>query len=252
MAKGLKRWLLALTCAPVLSVGVLPATRALAQAATAPAAASASKPGFDLTGTWWVTQPEGAAGFKPDPPLKPDAMKVWQEVNRRRAAGENFRDKSGLCLPEGMPLIITRVYPIEVHQTAKMITIIYEYENNVRWIYMDGRPHPKPDDIIPTYMGHSIGHWEGDTLVVDTIGMNNEPDIQPGVPHTEKLHIVERMKLTPEGFVDQITMDDPNILTQPWVTQKRYKKSDAALQEYHCLPQNNHFTVDADGVLRPH
>jgi hypothetical protein len=252
MAERFKYWLGAMVCAPLLSAGVLLSSPAVAQSPSPPATATASKPAFDLTGTWWVTQPEGAAGFKPDPPLKPEAMKVWQEVNRRRAAGENFRDKSGLCLPEGMPLIITRVYPIEVHQTAKMITIIYEYENNVRWIYLDGRPHPKPDDIIPTYMGHSIGHWEGDTLVVDTIGMNTEPDIQPGVPHTDKLHIVERMKLTPEGFVDQITMDDPNILEQPWVTQKRYKKSDAELEEYHCLPENNHFTVDADGVLRPH
>ena len=234
------------------AAGVLAAALSSAHPAAAQAPAPPTKPGFDLTGTWWVTQPEGAAGFKPDPPLKPEAMKVWQEVNTKRAAGENFRDKSGLCLPEGMPLIITRVYPIEVHQNAKMITIIYEYENNVRWIYLDGRPHPKPDDLIPTYMGHSVGHWEGDTLVVDTVGMNTEPDIQPGVPHTDKLHIVERMKLTDEGFVDQITMDDPNILEKPWVTQKRYKKSDAELQEYHCLPENNHFTVDKDGVLRPH
>ncbi len=234
---------------------------ALALMATAPAQAAtdplnprpanaAAKPTFDLTGNWWVTQPEGAAGFKPDPPLKPEPMKVWQEVNDKRAGGENFRDKSGLCLPLGMPLILTRVYPIQVVQDAKKITIIYEYENNVRWIFIDGRPHPGPDDLIPTFMGHSIGWWEGDTLVVDTIGMNEEPDIQPGVPHTKDLHIVERIKLTPEGFNDELTLTDPNLFEKPWVTAKRYKKSDSELQEYHCLPENNHFAVGADGVLR--
>ena len=207
-------------------------------------------PAFDLTGVWWVTQPEGAAGFKPDPPLKPDAQKVLDEVNRLRGEGLNARDKTGNCLPAGMPLIMTRVYPTQIMQQPKLITIIYEYENSVRWIFMDGRDHPQGDDLIPSYYGHSVGWWEGDTLVVDTVGMNTEPDIQPGVPHTDKLHIVERIKLTPEGFVDEMTMTDPNIFTKPWVTAKRYRKSDADLQEFVCLQENNHYASGEDGILR--
>ena len=63
------------------------------------------------------------------------------------------------------------------------------------------------------------------------------------------LHIVERIKLTPEGLNDELTLNDPNLFEKPWVTAKRYKKSDAELQEYHCLPENNRFAVGADGVL---
>ena len=209
----------------------MPAPAAAAQQTpgVVPAARKSDPPAFDLTGVWWVTQPEGAAGFKPDPPLKPEAKAVVDEVARLRASGLNARDKTGNCAPAGIPLIMTRVYPIQIFQTPKLITIIYEYHNAVRWIWMDGRGHPQGDDLIPTYYGHSIGWWEGNALVVDTVGMLTDPDIQPGVPHTENLHIVERITLTPDGFVTQLTMTDPSIFERPWVTQKTYKKSDAEL-----------------------
>ena len=208
-------------------------------------------PAFDLNGVWWVTQPEGAAGFKPDPPLKPEAQAVLDEVLRLRAEGFNARDKTGTCAPPGFPLILTRVYPIQVIHTPKLITIIHEYHNAVRWIWLDGRDHPQGDDLIPTYYGHSIGWWEGKTLVVDTVGMNTAPDIQPGVPHTEQLRIVERFSLTKDGFVDELTMHDPSILTKPWVTAKQYKKSDAEVQEFVCLQEDNHYASDEKGILRP-
>lgn len=208
------------------------------------------KPAFDLTGVWWVNQPEGAGGFKPDPPLKPDAMAVWQDVLKQRAEGKNARDKTGNCQPPGLPLIMTRVYPTQIFHTPKLITMIYEYNNSVRWIWMDGRDHPQGEDLIPTYNGHSVGWWEGDTLVVDTVGMHTDPDIQPGVPHTENLRIVERIKLTPDGFDTHITLYDDSIFTKPWETKKSYKKSDAELQEFVCLQENNNFTTDEDGVLR--
>jgi hypothetical protein len=228
-----------LLLAAVLGIGA-----GLAHSATKPA-----KPSFDLTGVWWVTQPEGAGGFKPDPPLKPAAAAVLEEVQRKRASGLNFRDKTGTCAPPGLPLIMTRVYPVQIIQQAKVITMIYEYQNAVRWIWIDGREHPKGEDLIPTYYGHSIGHWEGATLIVDTVGMSTDPDIQPGVPHTDQLHIVERIKLTPEGFVTDITMTDPSILERPWVTAKHYKKSDAEVQEYVC--EQNNYAVDDKGVLQP-
>jgi len=213
-------------------------------------ARKSGKPAFNLTGVWWVNQPEGPAGFKPDPPLKPDAMKVWQDVQAARAAGENARDKTGSCAPPGLPLIMTRVYPVQIFHTPKLITMIYEYQNSVRWIWMDGRDHPRGEDLIPTYNGHSVGWWEGDTLVIDTVGMHTAPDIQAGVPHTDKLHIVERIKLTREGWDTEITLTDPNILEKPWVTKKTYKTSDAELQEFVCLQEDNNFITDEHGVLR--
>ena len=252
----LRTALIALAAVAVSAPAFAQASQAVMAAAvgTAPVAPKSTrksdKPAFDLTGVWWVSQPEGAGGFKPDPPLKPDAMVVWQDVLKQRAEGKNARDKTGNCEPPGLPLIMTRVYPTQIYQTPKLITQIYEYQNSVRWIWMDGRDHPQGEELIPTYNGHSIGWWEGDTLVVDTVGLQTDPDIQPGVPHTDKLHIVERIKLTPEGFDTEITMTDPNILERPWVTKKTYKKSDSELQEFVCLQTNNNFVTDKDGVLR--
>jgi hypothetical protein len=240
----------------VLTLGVTAASSEAAEVATkappimAPPAKRSTKPAFDLTGVWWVSQPEGAAGFKPDPPLKPEAKAVYDDVMRKRAEGVNARDKTGTCMPPGMPLIMTRVYPIQVFQTPKLITIIYEYHNAVRWIWMDGRGHPEPEDAIPTYYGHSIGWWEGDELVVSTAYMHTDPDIQPGVPHTENLHILERISLTPDGFVTKLTLTDPTIFEKPWQTQKTYKRSDAELAEYVCLQEDNRFVTDEDGNLR--
>ncbi len=237
---------LAAAMASIAALALAPVSLGFAQET----ARKSDPPAFDLTGTWWVTQPEGAAGFKPDPPLKPEAQKVVDEVQRLRAEGLNARDKTGTCMPPGLPLIMTRVYPTQIFQTPKLITMIYEYHNAVRWIWMDGRDHPQGEDLIPTYYGHSIGWWEGDSLIVDTVGMHTDPDIQPGVPHTEHLHLRERIRLTDEGFVTEITMTDPTIFERPWVTAKRYKKSDAELQEFVCLQESNQFSEDESGVLR--
>lgn len=205
---------------------------------------------FDLTGVWWVSQPEGPGGFKPDPPLKPAPMAVWRDVLKQRAEGHDARDKTGTCAPPGLPLIMTRVYPVQIFQTPKLITMIYEYQNSVRWVWLDGRGHPKGEDLIPSYNGHSIGWWEGDALVIDTVGMDTKPDIQPGIPHTEQLHIVERIRLTREGFDTELTLTDPSLFERPWVTKKSYKKSDAELQEYVCLQEDNHYATDEHGMLR--
>jgi hypothetical protein len=250
----MKRTLMLAAAVAALAAGAASQAFAAAAIGTAPVAPKlarkSDKEAFNLTGVWWVSQPEGAGGFKPDPPLKPDAMKVWQDVQAARAAGQNARDKTGTCAPPGLPLIMTRVYPTQIFHTPKLITMIYEYQNSVRWIWMDGRDHPQGDDLVPTYNGHSVGWWEGDTLVVDTVGMNTDPDIQPGVPHTDKLHIVERIRLTPDGFDTELTLTDPNIFEKPWVTKKSYKKSDAELQEYVCLQEDNNFATDENGNLK--
>ena len=85
-----------------------------------------------------------------------------------------------------------------------------------RIIYMDGRPHPK--DLVPSYYGHSTGRWEGDTLIVDTVGFNeNFWFDRSGLPHTEKLHMAERfMRIDFKTMKYEVTIDDPNVYTQPW------------------------------------
>ena len=112
--------------------------------------------------------------------------------------------------------------------------MLMEYYHVVRRIYMDGREHPKgnPD---PNAIGHSIGHWEGETLVVDTVGFNDSPVQQ--FPHSDQLHLVERMRRIRDGNVLEIevTQEDPKALTQP-VTQTMYFKRDPSLEmiEHNC------------------
>ena len=223
------------------------------------AAQSAAPP--DLSGAWAPYR--GGRGADPKlaaPPgseilLKGDFKKSW---DARRAAeaeankkGEPLATPAVDCIPYGMPRMMSvALYPLEIIQRPTQVTMVTEAFSEVRRIYTDGRKHPPLADLDPSFHGHSIGHWEGDTLVVDTVGMDTAPDIQPGVPHTEKLRIVERIKLTEEGFITNITMTDPNILTRPWETAKRYRKSDAELSEFVCLQENNNFRVDENGILR--
>jgi hypothetical protein len=125
-------------------------------------------------------------------------------------------DPQSRCLPPGPPRLMYTPHPIEILQMPDHIVIIYETQNLWRYIWMDGRQHPK--DPNPTYLGDSVGHWDGDTLVVDVVGFNDVGwlDFQ-GHPHGEKLHIVE--KYTRPDFHTlhyEATIEDPEYHTEPW------------------------------------
>ena len=97
--------------------------------------------------------------------------------------------------------------------------IIYEYPNAIRWIPIDGRAHEVDPD--PTWMGSSVGRWDGDTLVVDAIGSNDKTEVH-GFMHTDALHVVERFQLRPDGNLQyQVTVEDPNVWEKPWVIPVR-------------------------------
>jgi hypothetical protein len=96
-----------------------------------------------------------------------------------------------------------------------MLVHLMEQDPHYRQVFLDGRPHPKDPD--PTWMGHSIGKWEGDTLVIDTIGYNDRGWLSNNMPHTDKLHVVERYRRPDFGHLNiDITFEDPGLLTKPW------------------------------------
>jgi hypothetical protein len=100
-----------------------------------------------------------------------------------------------------------------------------------RVIYTDGRPHPKPEDLRPTYLGHSIGHWEGDTLVVDTVGMNDKTYVDSyRTPHTDMLHVVEHFRMIDGGktMEAKVHVEDPGAFTTPWDALQLYRRIDAS------------------------
>ena len=129
------------------------------------------------------------------------------------------------CHPPGVPRAYLHPFPIQiVNVPGREVIILYEYDHLVRHVYTDGRPHDTSPG--PTWMGDSIGKWEGDTLVVDTIGFNDRTWIDRlGHPHTEDLHIVERFRrVGPDTLQIDLTINDPTIYAKPWTATLRYAR----------------------------
>jgi len=204
------------------------------------------KPPFDLTGMW---QHDGRANkwqFVPEKfTLTPEAQVHYDKGVEALKNGGVYRDDIGQCWPAGMPLIMTRVWPIAMVQLPTVIYMISHFENSVRIIYLDGRPHTDPDVVVRTFNGESIGKWEGDTLVVDTIyfpGHHHWMD-QGGasVPASQDLHIIERFQMKPSGGLDiEYTMTDPKNWVGEWKMTKTFRRREEAdISEVQCLPDLN-------------
>ena len=153
-------------------------------------------------------------------------------------AGSYEFDNNAKCLPPGMPAMMGMAYGMEVMQAVDKITFFSELNDALRRVYLDGR---KPTQKIlddPTYAGYSTGHWEGDTLVVDTVALRPETFIEGFSPHSEAMTVKERIRLTaPDTLEDRITVTDPKALTKPWETVKRYRKAKPGndeLREFAC------------------
>ena len=216
--------------------------------ALAPAniAKSRPKPPFDLTGTW---QHGGGQnnGFRFSPPegfkLTPAAQAKYDASLKASAAGKVYQDDIGNCWPAGLPVIMTRVWPIAMVQLPTAIYMISGFMNSLRTVYLDGRPHSDPDIVVPSFNGESIGKWEGDTLVVDTrYFVDDHHWIDSGIPASDQLHIVERMKLVNNGNALEIayTMSDPKNWEGDWKVTKRWSRvDDTDIAEVSCLPDLN-------------
>jgi hypothetical protein len=215
----------------------------------------------DFTGAWGTFRAgRGGGDPKLNPPpagelvLKAEYAKPYEA---RRAAeadankrGEQLANSGAQCIPYGVPTMMSvAVYPVEIIQTAKQMTVISEAFSEVRRIYLD-RPQAPLDDVAPGYYGRSVGKWDGDTLVVDTIGIKTSVSGYRGMPHSEKMRITERFKLVaPDVMHDQITIDDPVVLEKPMVYTLAYKRlPNYEMVEFVC--DNNREYVDEKGVVR--
>jgi hypothetical protein len=189
----------------------------------------------DISGVWLVENfeprlfPNGGAPFTP-----------WAET-KFKATNPQTNDPNLACLPMGLPRFMIAVpYPMEILQMPTRVVIIHEGPQVMRQIYMN-RQHPK--DLDPTYAGDSIGKWEGDTLVVDTIGFNDKTWLDGGgLPHSEALHVVERIRrVDHDTLVDDITIEDPMAYTKPLTNRQVYKlKPGWEIQEYVCEENNKY------------
>jgi hypothetical protein len=130
--------------------------------------------------------------------------------------------------------------------------MLFEFDHFFRTIYTDGRDHPK--DLDPTWMGNAVGHWEGDTLVVDTVGFNDKTWIdRAGHPHSDQLHVIERIRRTDHDTLqDDITIDDPKAYTKPWTTRKMFKlHADWELLEDICEEQGDYANLEKQVGIEP-
>jgi len=120
------------------------------------------------------------------------------------------------CLPPGVPRIYFHPFPLEIAMLIDQVVLMFEYDHTTRHIYTDGRKHD--EDAEPTWLGDSVGKWEGDTLVIDTVGFNEQFWFaRAGYPHTESLHLIERItRLDYNTLKYEATIDDPKAYTKPW------------------------------------
>ena len=204
------------------------------------------KPPFNLTGTWMVDLSSGFNSFMfgpPYPQFKPQAAAMYEEGKKASAEGRAFHDDIGKCFPAGMPMIMTRVWPIAMIQTPTVIYMVSGFENALRLIYIDGRQHTAPDVVVRTFNGDSVGHWEGDTLVVDTTSMTPERHwIDVGIPVSDEFHIIERMRMQNGGKTLEIkyTLLDPKNWEGEWISTKHWnREDDTDITEVECLPDLN-------------
>ncbi len=157
------------------------------------------------------------------PRLKSAYREMYDEALSKAAAGE-LPDTVAACLPPGMPRMMTMICGMEILQTPKIISITSEWQAATRRIWMDLDEHPPLEEIDPSYTGHSIGRWEGDTLVVDTIGIREDVSLASGgLPHSPNVRIIERFtQVSPGVLVDEITIEDPDAFEAPWQYERSY------------------------------
>jgi len=202
-------------------------------------------PTGDLTGVWYPSSVNTFAFIWTDSqgqrlnalPLTPwgeEKFKGNHPIGGQYTALTS-NDPNFSCLPPGIPNVYTHAYPVEFLQVPGRTILFFEYEHYVRQIFTDGREHAK--DANPTWMGDSIGKWEGDTLVVDSTGFNDKTWLDvAGHPHSEAMHVVERMRRADhDTLMIDITIDDPQAYTTPLKSQRKYiLKPDWNIMEYIC------------------
>ena len=206
----------------------------------------------DWGGVWVLSQRRPAAGSPPtEPPkLKGKYLAAYEAWNKARQQNSGMAPKeTSNCMPPGMPRMMgTGQYPMEFLFTPGRVTTLHEAWMQNRTIFTDGRGHP--DDLEPGIFGHSIGRWEGETLVVDTVGIKTITELDTGMKHSDKLHITERIHLAqgdPETLMDEMTLEDPEALEAPARRTYNFRRErDWTLMEFVCA-ENDRNPVGADG-----
>jgi hypothetical protein len=199
-------------------------------------AAHAAPP--DFSGVWFVVHRphalktvEGTA-----PPLTPGARAIYEQHRAAAARGDRSFDGMTRCLPPGLPRLMFVNEPFEILQRPKVIYFIFQLNRLPRRAYVDEQLPTDPD---PLWLGYSVAHWDGDTLVIDSAGFNDLTLLDDaGLPHSESLHLTERYQLSPDGkhLHARFTIDDPKSYTRAWTVKAEYvKRPGYEIPEEFCM-----------------
>jgi len=185
----------------------------------------------DFSGVWYAQRTVDPGVPEPLP---------WAEALVKERAASNFKDAPGArCLTRGITAA-GALFPYKLVQSRTLLIMLFEDDiPSHRQVFLDGRGHPK--DPNPSWMGHSIGHWEGDTLVVDTVGFNDRSWLDPqGHPHTEMMRVTERLRRPDFGHLEiEFTIDDPGAYRKPWIIKRIADiDPDDDIGEYVCTENN--------------
>lgn len=243
------------------AAGGLVASAALA--AAAPASVPITDTGFrdrrvpastpNLSGIW--TRADDGISFRDvlptdgtPVPFLPWSKAIYEQRTAAEKAGRPMFDPTAACIPSGVPRVFNSNYPIEIVQTPEVTMILYESQHNIRTVHMNAVHPARPK---PSYMGHSTGRWEGDTLVIDTIGLVPHTLIdEGGTIHSDALHVVERWRrLDDKTMENRFTIDDPNTFAKPWTARRLFTWTpDVRTLEYVC-EENNRNAPDENGEV---
>lgn len=217
----------------------------------------------DISGVW---QPRGGVGSGAPTekrimrtlegeavPLQPWAKELYEQRIRTAESEDMFTDTEWQCLPAGIPRMVSGApYPLQIVQSPGQVTFLFEAIRNYWIVHLD-RGHP--EEVEPTWLGDSVGQWQGDTLVIDTIGFNGKTTLDKlGLPHSTELHVVQRIRRTDARKLENIiTIEDPKTFTRPWQYRVEYalQPPGAELLEFIC-GENNRNVPDEEGKATFH
>lgn len=197
-------------------------------------------PAQNISGVWWTEkysakiEPIGGGAL----PWTAAGKKKYAENMKGLKDGSITDEARRVCVPDGVPRILGNPYPFQIIQTPGQVTFVYELNHVIRPVLLD-KPMPPEDqlEIFPYYSGHSVGHWDGNTLVIETAGFNDKTFLDAtGAPHSDQMKTVERIKkLSPTKLEDVITVTDPEMFTKPWSARYVYDlHPEVRLQDYNC------------------
>ena len=201
----------------------------------------------DWTGIWYPDWALLFANRGQPPKLTAEGQAQVDAYNARIADTGPDQSAQAQCLPPGLPGVMQQPYPIEILYSPERVTIITEAYQQIRRVYLDGRDFGEYPDLF--FTGSSKGHWEGDTLVVETVGLHPETSLVPGLKHTEASRLHERIFLqAPEQLIVEMTFTNPDLLAEPYVTRVAYKlDNEFPMREYICA-ENNRLQQGEDGA----